>query len=304
MTLNVILRQPQFKTHMSIETPTGSDPKENAGAGASLDDVLSGKEHPESQSPDPKPKPSGDGHSDKTGDNAGKKPDGQPAASAGAKGEDGKPSKYANLDEANKAYGELEKKLGEHAKELGELRTLKEEHEKVQGFLTALDKALAAKPELAEQLKAALAGSSAGEGKGKAGADKDEDDDSVEATVNRILDDRETKAKVKSGIDAWMDSHKEELEAEDGKLGHTILDTIEKDKLPFNAKTLQLVYDALTGDKKAKKAAEDALKKEEIADLDRENASAVGDGAPAPKGKIPEGGFDAFVSGIGNPNRM
>src|SRR3989338_3121786 len=173
MNLNVILRQPQFKTHMSIETPTGSDQKENAGAGASLDDVLSGKEHPESQSPDPKPKPSGDGHSDKTGDDAGKKPDDQPAAGAGAKGEDGKPSKYANLDEANKAYGELEKKLAEHAK--------------LQGSLSALDKALAAKPELAEQLKAALAGSSAGEGKGKGGADEDEDDDSVEATVNRIL---------------------------------------------------------------------------------------------------------------------
>lgn len=289
---------------MSIETPTGSDPEKKAGAGASLADILEGKEHPESQSPDPKPKPSGDGHSDKTGDDAGKKPDDQPAATAGDKGEDGKPSKYATLDEANKAYGELEKKLGEHADELGTLRTLKQEHEKVQGFLSALDKALAAKPELAEQLKAALAGSAAPDGKGKGGDGEDEDDDSVETTVNRILDDRETKAKVKSEIDAWMEKHKEELNAENSELGHAILNRIEEDKLPFNARMLQLVYDALTGDRKAKKAAEDALKKEDIANLDRENASAVGDGAPAPKGKIPEGGFDAIVGGIGNPNRL
>lgn len=291
---------------MSIETPTGSEPQKG-GEGASLSDVLGGNEHPGSQSPAPAPKdqPSGDGHADKTGKDDGKKPDNQPAAGAGEKGEDGKPSqgKYTSLDEANKGYGELEKKLGEHAKELGELRTLKEEHEKVQGFLTALDKALAAKPELAEQLKTALAGS-APDGNGKGEGMDDDGDESVEATVKRILDERETQTKSKADIDAWFEKNKEELNAEDGKLGHAILDRIEEDKLPFNARTLQLVYDALTGDRKAKKAAEDALKKEEVADLDRENASAVGDGAPAPKGKVPEGGFDAFVSGSGNPNRL
>jgi len=296
---------------MSIETPTGSDPKENAGGGESLSDVLDGKGHPEgSQSADTPTDPSKDGdHSDKTGDagkkpNEGKKPDETPRADAGDKGDDGtKPSgKYATLEEANKGYGELSKKFAEQSTELGTLRTSVKEQENVQTFLSTLDKALAANPDLHDQLKAALA-AAVGGNDGDGGTD-DSGDESIKATVEKIIDEREAKSKVKAGIDAWMEEHKTELEADESKLGHAILDTIEKDKLPFNAKTLQLVYDALTGDKKAKKAAEDALKKEEIADLDRENASAVGDGSPAPKGNIPDEGFSSIVGGIGNPNRL
>ncbi len=294
---------------MSSEKPTGSVPANDAGAananananaGAGFDDVV-GKEQPANKiEGSPAPQSSAGEKPDKPGTD-GKKPDAQPAAGSGDKGAEDKVfwGKFKSADEAKVAYEEAERKITEQGQKLSQTEA---EHQNTQTFLTALDKALAAKPELADQLKAALAAVVSGdEGPENTG---DAGDESVEATVKRILDDRETQAKAKSEIDSWFEKNKEELNAEDGKLGHEILDRVEQDKLPFNAKTLQLVFDALTGDKKAKKAAEDALKKEEVADLDREEASAVGGGTPASKGKVPQGGFDALVGGVGNPNRL
>jgi hypothetical protein len=60
-----------------------------------------------------------------------------------------------------------------------------------------------------------------------------------------------------------------------------------------------------TKDSQAKKAADEALKKEEVKNLERENASGVGGGQPANKGKTDEESpFDDLVGSSINPNRV
>lgn len=278
---------------MSVEQkPAGSEPQNKEG---NFDEFV-GKEQPVNKiegSPaqpaeEQPPKPGAEE----------KKPEAQPAADSGEKKGEGEPSsgKFKTLDAAAKAHSELEKKLGEQGKELGELRATKEENQK---FLSVLDKALAKSPELAEQLKTALA-----EVVKAQPEDEDKEDGDLDKLIDKKLEERETKVKTKAEIDKWFEDHPDANE-NNGELGHKILDVIEKDGLPFNAKTLQLVYDALTKEGAAKKAAEAALKKEEIANLDREEGSAVGGGTPAAKGKVPQGNpFDELVGSSVNPNKL
>lgn len=279
---------------MSVEPqPAGSEPQNKEG---NFDDFV-GKEQPVNKiegSPDNKP--SGE-QPQKPGAEE-KKPEAQPAADSGEKKGEGEPpsGKFKTLDAASKAHSELEKKLGEQGKELGELRAAKEENQK---FLSVLDKALAKNPDLAEQLKSALAEIVKTPAEGE-----DKEDGDLDALIDKKFEERETKAKTKAEIDKWFADHPDANES-NGELGHKILDVIEQDGLPFNAKTLQLVYDALTKEGTAKKAAEAALKKEEIANLDREEGSAVGGGSPQAKGKVPQTNpFDEFVGSSANPNKL
>src|SRR3990167_6275215 len=93
----------------------------------------------------------------------------------------------------------------------------------------------------------------------------------------------------------WISEH-EDFKTPD--IGHQVLDLIEKEKLPFNARTLQLAYDSVTKDSQTKKAADEALKKEEVKNLERENASGVGGGQPATKGQTPKDDpFEDLVGG-------
>ncbi len=160
-----------------------------------------------------------------------------------------------------------------------------------------LDKALAKQPQLAEQLKAALA-----EAMKASDAEPTKDEPDIEAILDKKLEERETKAKTKAEIDKWIGEHEDFKEPE---LGHQVLDIIEKEKLPFNARTLQLAYDSITKDSQAKKAADEALKKEEVKNLERENASGVGGGSPATKGNTPQDSpFDDLVGSSINPNKV
>ncbi|KKT62451.1 MAG: hypothetical protein UW55_C0012G0011 [Candidatus Giovannonibacteria bacterium GW2011_GWA2_44_26] len=151
-------------------------------------------------------------------------------------------------------------------------------------------------PQLAEQLKAALAEAM------KASDAEPKDELDIEAILDKKLEERETKAKTKAEIDKWIGEHEDFKEPE---LGHQVLDIIEKEKLPFNARTLQLAYDSITKDSQAKKAADEALKKEEVKNLERENASGVGGGSPATKGNTPQDSpFDDLVGSSINPNKV
>ena len=151
-------------------------------------------------------------------------------------------------------------------------------------------------PQLAEQLKAALADAM------KASDAEPKDEPDIEAILDKKLEERETKAKTKAEIDKWIGEHEDFKEPE---LGHQVLDIIEKEKLPFNARTLQLAYDSITKDSQAKKAADEALKKEEVKNLERENASGVGGGSPATKGNTPQDNpFDDLVGSSINPNKV
>lgn len=287
---------------MSVEQkPAGSEPQNKEGNPegkqtsneAGFNDLV-GKEQPVNKIDGSPEKPEGE-QPPKPGAE-GQKPEAQPAADSGEKKGEGEPvssGKFKTLDAAVRAHSELEKKLGEQGKELGELRGAGQENEK---FLSALDKALAKNPDLAEQLKTALSE--------VVKAQPEDEDGDLESLIDKKLEERETKAKTKAEIDAWFEKHPDANE-NSGDLGHKILDVIEQDDLPFNAKTLQLVYDALTRDGAAKKAAEAALKKDEIANLDREEAAAVGGGTPAAKGKVPQSNpFDEMVGSSANPNKI
>lgn len=223
--------------------------------------------------------------------------EGQPQ---GTTPEEGKPEelfwgKFKTPDEAKKSYDEAQTKIIEQGKETNETKKKLEENEK---FLTALDSVLTAKPELAEQIKTALS---------EIGKTPEAKEDNLDSIVEKKLEEREQKTKIKNEIDQWIGQHPDFKE--DEKLGHSILDFIEKEKLPFTAKTLQLVYDSITKDKQietqVKKAIDENLKKEEIADLERQNASAVGGGSqPAKTDPTNNDLFDSFVGGSINPNRV
>lgn len=238
-------------------------------------------------------------------DAEGKEPEGQSGVTDDGKSEnpeDGKKpegdkfwGKFKSEDDAKHSYDEAQTKIIEQGKELNELKGQSERNEQ---FLITLDKVLVNKPELAEQLKTALAEVA------KTSVDNpDNSGQDIDQLIDRKLDERETKTKTKTGIDKWIEKHPDFKE--DSELGHKVLDIIEKDGLPFNARTLQLAYDHVTKDKQAKKAADDAIKKEEVKDLEREQASAVGGGTTDAKGKTPQDNpFDDLVGETVNPNKV
>ena len=265
----------------SFEDAVGKEqPAHETSAGASNEDQ-----------PDIKPDAKGDKPEDQSGGTSNDKdesPDGkQPEGDKSFWG------KFKSEDDAKHSYDEAQTKIIEQGKEINELKT---SHGKNEQFLSVLDKALVKQPQLAEQLKAALAEAM------KASETEPEDAPDIDALLDKKLEERETKAKSKAEIDKWIEDHSD---FKDPEVGHTILDIIEKEKLPFNARTLQLVYDSITKDKQKKKAAEEALKKEEVKNLERENASGVGGGAPATKGQAPKDNpFEDLVGGSINPNRV
>lgn len=201
--------------------------------------------------------------------------------------------KFKSEDDAKRSYDEAQTKIIDQGKEINDLKTASEKN---QQFLSVLDKALVKNPQLAEQLKASIAEAM------KASDAEPEDQPDIDTLLDKKLEERETKAKTKAEIDKWIADHEDFKTPE---IGHQILDLIEKEKLPFNARTLQLAYDSVTKDSQTKKAADEALKKEEVKNLERENASGVGGGQPATKGKTDqENPFDDLVGESINPNKV
>jgi len=247
-------------------TPSGDQPDKKPDAPAKPEDQSGVKPNDKSQSPE------------------GKQPEGDKSFWG----------KFKSEDDAKHSYDEAQTKIIEQGKEINDLKTTSEKNDQ---FLSILDKALVNQPQLAEQLKAALA-----EAMKASDAEPAKDEPDIEAILDKKLEERETKAKTKSEIDKWIAEHED---FKDPQLGHQVLDIIEKEKLPFNARTLQLAYDSITKDSQAKKAADEALKKEEVKNLERENASGVGGGTPATKGNTPQASpFDDLVGSSINPNKV
>ena len=281
---------------MEKPNETGAEPKT-----PSFDDAV-GKEQPVNaipsgtsteEQPDKKP----DANGDKPEDQSGVKPNDK---SESPEDKDKKPEgdktfwgKFKSEYDAKRSYDEAQTKIIDQGKEINDLKTASEKN---QQFLSVLDKALTKNPQLAEQLKASLAEAM------KASDAEPEDQPDIDTLLDKKLEERETKAKTKTEIDKWISEHEDFKTPE---IGHQILDLIEKEKLPFNARTLQLAYDSVTKDSQTKKAADEALKKEEVKNLERENASGVGGGQPANKGKTAdESPFDDLVGESINPNRV
>lgn len=284
-----------------MEKPNNSGADPNAKpATPSFDDAV-GKEQPVNSVPSGTP--SGD-QPDKKPDASGDKPKDQSGGTPNDKG--GSPKgdepegdksfwgKFKSEDDAHRSYDEAQTKIIDQGKQINDLKAA---NEKTDQFLSVLDKALAKQPQLAEQLKAALA-----EAMKASDAEPEDKPQDIEAILDRKLEERETKAKTKAEIDKWIADHED---FKDPEIGHQVLDIIEKEKLPFNARTLQLAYDSITKDSQAKKAADEALKKEEVKNLERENASGVGGGTPATKGNTPQDNpFDDLVGSSINPNKV
>ena len=283
---------------MDNKNNSGADPNATP-ATPSFDDAV-GKEQPVNSVPSGTP--SGD-QPDKKPDAKGGQPKDQSGVTPADKGEspEGKQpegdksfwGKFKSEEDAKHSYDEAQTKIIEQGKEINDLKTATEKNDQ---FLSVLDRALVKNPQLAEQLKATLAEAM------KSSDDEPEDTPDIEALLDKKLEERETKAKTKAEIDKWIGEHEDFKEPE---LGHQVLDIIEKEKLPFNARTLQLAYDSITKDSQAKKAAEDALKKEEVKNLERENASGVGGGTSTAKGQTPKDNpFDDLVGESINPNKV
>lgn len=284
---------------MDNKNNSGADP--NATPATPSFDEAVGKEQPVNAIPSGTP----------SGDQPDKKPDAsQPEDQSGVKPNDKSENpedkdkksegdksfwgKFKSEEDAKRSYDEAQTKIIEQGKELNELKATNEKNDQ---FLSILDKALASQPELAEKLKAALA-----EALKASGSEPKDDQPDIEAILDKKLEERETKAKTKAEIDKWIEDHED---FKDPEIGHKVLDLIEKEKLPFNARTLQLAYDSITKDSQAKKAADEALKKEDVKNLERENASGVGGGQPANKGNTPQDNpFDDLVGESINPNKV
>jgi hypothetical protein len=285
---------------MNDKNNTGADPNAKQET-PSFDDAV-GKEQPvnsipsgapQGDQPDKKPDATGEQPKDQSGEtpaDKGGSPDGDDKKPDGEKTFWGK---FKSEDDAKRSYDEAQTKIIEQGKEINDLKAT---GEKNQQFLTVLEKALVKNPQLAEQLKASIAEAL------KAGDAEPEEQPDIDALLDKKLEERETKAKTKAEIDKWIADHEDFKTPE---IGHQVLDLIEKEKLPFNARTLQLAYDSVTKDSQAKKAADEALKKEEVKNLERENASGVGGGQPGTKGNTPdESPFDDLVGESINPNRV
>ena len=278
-----------------MEKPNESGAEPNT---PSFDDAV-GKEQPvnsipsgnsNEEQPDKKPDASA-----KPEDQSGVKPNDKSESPEGKQPEGDKSfwGKFKSEEDAKHSYDEAQTKIIDQGKEINDLKT---STEKNQQFLSVLDKALVKNPQLAEQLKAGIAEAM------KASDAEPEDQPDIDTLLDKKLEERETKAKTKAEIDKWIEDHEDFRTPE---IGHQILDLIEKEKLPFNARTLQLAYDSVTKDSQTKKAADEALKKEEVKNLERENASGVGGGQPANKGKTTdESPFDDLVGESINPNKV
>ena len=279
---------------MEKTNETGAEPKT-----PSFDDAV-GKEQPVNAIPsgtsaEEKPDKKPDANGDNPEDQSGVKPNDKSESPEGKQPEGDKSfwGKFKSEEDAKHSYDEAQTKIIEQGKEINDLKTATEKNDQ---FLSVLDRALVKNPQLAEQLKATLAEAM------KSSDDEPEDTPDIEALLDKKLEERETKAKTKAEIDKWIGEHEDFKEPE---LGHQVLDIIEKEKLPFNARTLQLAYDSITKDSQAKKAAEDALKKEEVKNLERENASGVGGGTSTAKGQTPKDNpFDDLVGESINPNKV
>mgnify|MGYP001576272798 CR=1 FL=1 len=293
---------------MSKEINADADPKEPK---ESFEDLV-GKEQSAQKSSDT---PKEGEQSDKKPDAAGEKPEEKSGETPGEKGESpegetpkkgGEPEgeklfwdKFKSETDAKKSYDEAQGKIIGQGKELNELKTHAKENE---DFLATLDKALLKNPELAEQLKSAIAGQTKGEDEDEEPEEGAQED--IDAKIERKLEERENKVKIKKERDAWIEEHPEFKKPE---IGHKVLDLLEEEGLPFTAKTLDIAYNYVTKDSQVKKAkdetAKETAKREEAAALEREEASAVGGGSPQSKGKVPnENPFDDLVGDAVNPN--
>ena len=293
---------------MSKEINADADPKEPK---ESFEDLV-GKEQSAQKSSDT---PKEGEQSDKKPDAAGEKPEEKSGETPGEKGESpegetpkkgGEPEgeklfwdKFKSETDAKKSYDEAQGKIIGQGKELNELKTSAKENE---DFLATLDKALLKNPELAEQLKSAIAGQTKGEEEDEEPEEGAQED--IDAKIERKLEERENKVKIKKDRDAWIEKHPEFKKPE---IGHKVLDLLEEEGLPFTAKTLDIAYNYVTKESQVKKAkdetAKETAKREEAAALEREEASAVGGGSPQSKGKVPnENPFDDLVGDAVNPN--
>ena len=212
------------------------------------------------------------------------------------KAEEGKDlfwGKFKDEEAAKSSYDEAQKKITTQGQELSELRSAKEEAD---NLLTTLNGVLESNPEIAESIKAALAKKNP-EKKPEA---KEEVD--VEETVEKVLQKKEAADQQKKAFDKWFNDHPD-VKEEDGKLGHAILDEIEKENYPLTVKTLQTIYDAMTKGPAIDKAKKEALK--ELAEGDLEEGTKVAkDGSS--HGKKPKEGtsFNDLLGGGGNANRI
>lgn len=293
---------------MSKEINADADPKEPK---ESFEDLVGTEQSAQKSSDTPK---EGE-QSDKKPDAAGEKPEEKSGETPGEEGESpkgetpkkgGEPEgeklfwdKFKNETDAKKSYDEAQGKIIGQGKELNELKTHAKENE---DFLATLDKALLKNPELAEQLKSAIAGQTKGEEEDEEPEEGAQED--IDAKIERKLEERENKVKIKKERDAWIGEHPEFKKPE---IGHKVLDLLEEEGLPFTAKTLDIAYNYVTKDSQVKKAkdetAKETAKREEAATLEREEASAVGGGSPQSKGKVPnENPFDDLVGDAVNPN--
>lgn len=201
--------------------------------------------------------------------------------------------KFKAEADAKKSYDEAQSKIIEQGKEFNELEEKAKENE---DFLNTLDKALLKNPELAEQIKEAVAAEVKGEGE----EPEEGAEDDLDAKIERKLEERENRVKIKKDRDKWIEEHPDFKKPE---IGHKVLDLLEAEGLPITAKTLDIAFNYVTKDQQKKQAKDEAAKKEEVANLEREEASAVGGGEPSSKGKIPqENPFDNLVGDSVNPN--
>ena len=290
---------------MNKENQADTDPKDTKEV---FDDLV-GKEQsvnsPSSDTPDKgeqsdkKPDAEGEEPEEKSGETPGEEgesPEGEtPKEGEEPEGEKSFWGKFKTEDDAKKSYDEAQGKIIEQGKELNELKTGAKENE---DFLNTLDKALLKNPELAEQIKAAVAAEVKGEGEEpEEGAEKD-----LDAKIERKLEERENRAKIKKDRDKWIEEHPEFKKPE---TGHKVLDLLEDEGLPITAKTLDIAFNYVTKEKQIKEAKDKTAKQEEVADLERQEASAVGGGEPSPKGKTPqENPFDNLVGESVNPNKI
>lgn len=294
---------------MSKETKADAGPKEPK---ESFEDLVGTEQSAKESSDTPK---EGE-QSDKKPDAAAEKPEEKSGETPGEEGESPEGEtpkegeepegeklfwdKFKTEGDAKRSYDEAQGKIIEQGKELNELRTRSKENE---DFLATLDKALLKNPELAEQLKSAIAGQAKGEEEDKEPEEGAQDKD-LDAKIERKLEERENRVKIKRERDAWIEKHPEFKKPE---IGHKVLDLLEEEGLPFTAKTLDIAYNYVTKDQQVKKAkdetAKETAKREEAAALEREEASAVGGGSPQSKGKVPnENPFDDLVGDAVNPN--
>lgn len=295
---------------MPKETKTDAEPKETFEDLVGKDQSAKGSsDAPEKgEQSDQKPDAAGEEPEEKSGDTPaakGESPEGEtPKDGEEPEGENLFWDKFKTEGDAKRSYDEAQGKIIEQGKELNELRTKSKENE---DFLATLDKVLLDNPKLSEQLKSAIAG----EVKGKV---KDEDEEpeegaeeDLDAKIEKKLEERENRVKIKRERDAWIEKHPDFKKPE---IGHKVLDLLEEEGLPFTAKTLDIAYNYVTKDQQVKKAkdetAKETAKREEAAQLEREEASAVGGGSPQAKGKVPQGDnpFDDLVGDAVNPNTV